>query len=409
MFMNRGRALGLMKEHGLEALIATRPENITYTSDMEMDTPNVLADSLYFVILPKEENLDPTLLVPTAWLPLPFDRPNRIKEVRSCGYFNYVFYPETEVTGPEQRIQKTIQENCYPDLDMVHLVVKTLKDKGLDREKIGLDERGISPEIKFQIIQALPRAEFVDAFGLFRTIRMVKTKDEIEMLRQAATINEGAIKHLIGSLKEGITEIDLYREFERHIIQKGAEKGHYNNGGGTRSGALFPPGNYALKKGDLFRFDVGCQYHNYFADTGGVYIIGQDPNEKQKRIYRAMEAGLEKALSFFKPGVRPSRIFDAAMDAVQKSGIPDYRRHHLGHGIGIELYDSPLIRSAQDASVVQLAGASDVPLEENMTLNIEVPYYELGFGGMQIEYTLVITKNGFEFILPYNRRFSRVA
>jgi len=111
----------------------------------------------------------------------------------------------------------------------------------------------------------------------------------------------------------------------------------------------------------------------------------------------------------FKPGVRPSRIFDAAMDAVKKSGIPDYRRHHLGHGIGIELYDSPLIRSAQDASVVQLAGASDVPLEENMTLNIEVPYYELGFGGMQIEYTLVITKNGFEFILPYNRRFSRVA
>lgn len=407
--MNRDRALGLMKEHKLEALIATKSENVTYATDMETDTPNVLADAAYFVILPKEENLDPTLLVPTSWLPLPFDRPNRIKEVRSCGYFNYVFYPETKVTGPEQRIQKTIQENCYADLDMVHLVVKTLRDKGLDKGKIGLDERGVSPEIKAQVIQALPRAEFVDAFGLFRTIRMVKTKDEIEMLRRAATINEGAIKDLIGSLKEGITEIELYRAFEQQIIQKGAEKGHYNNGGGTRSGALFPPGNYALKKGDLFRFDVGCQYHNYFADTGGVYIVGQGPDEKQKRIYRAMEAGLEKALSLFKPGVRPSQIFDAVMDTVKKSGIPDYRRHHLGHGIGIELYDSPLIRSAQDFSSVQLAGASDVPLEKNMVLNIEVPYYELGFGGMQIEYTLVITSGGFEFIFPYDRKFSRVA
>jgi Xaa-Pro dipeptidase len=408
MFMNRDRALGLMKEHKLEALIATKSENITYATDMETDTPSVLADAAFFSILPKEENLDPTLLVPTSWLPLPFDRLNRIKEVRSCGYFNYVFHPESNVTGAEQKIQKTIQENYYPDLDMVHLVVKTLKDKGLENAKIGLDERGISSEVRAQIIQALPGAEFIDAFGLFRTIRIVKTTDEIEMLRRAATINEEAIKELIGLLKEGIAEIDLYRAFEQHIIQKGAEKGHYNNGGGTRSGALFPPGNYTLKKGDLFRFDVGCQYHNYFADTGGVYIIGQDPNEKQKRIYRAMEAGLEKALSLFKPGVRPSQIFDAVMETVKKNGIPDYRRHHLGHGIGIELYDSPLIRSAQDVSSVQLANSSDVPLEKNMVLNIEVPYYELGFGGMQIEYTLVITQDGFEFILPYNRRFSRV-
>lgn len=408
MFMNKDRALGLMKEYGLKALIATKTENIAYATDMEMDTPNVLADTVYFAILPLEENIDPTLLVPTSWLAPVFDRPNRIKEVRSCGYFNYVFYSETQTTGPEQKIQKTIQENCYPNLNMVDLVVKTLKDKGLEKARIGLDERGISPEIKVQIIQALPQAKFVDAFGLFRSIRTVKTKDEIEMLRKAATINEGAIGHLIGSLKERVTEIALYREFEQHIIKNGAEKGHYNNGGGTRSAGLFPPGNYALKKGDLFRFDVGCQYHNYFADTGGVYIIGQDPNEKQKRVYKAMEAGLEKALSMFKPGVRPSRIFESAMEAVKKSGIPDYKRHHLGHGIGIELYDSPLIRSAQDTSSVQLAGSSDVPLEENMTLNIEVPYYELGFGGMQIEYTLVITKNGFEFIIPYNRKFSRV-
>jgi Xaa-Pro aminopeptidase len=408
MFMNKDRALGLMKEFGLKALIATKSENIVYATDMEMDTPNVLADAVYCAILPLEENLDPTLLVPTSWLAPVFDRPNRIKEVRSCGYFNYVFYPETQTTGPERKIQKTIQEHCYPDLNMVDLVVKTLKNKGLEKARIGLDERGISPEIRGQIIQALPQAEFVDALGLFRRIRMVKTKDEIEMLRKAATINEGAIRDLIGSLKERVSEIDLYREFEQHIIKNGAEKGHYNNGGGTRSAGLFPPGNYALKKGDLFRFDVGCQYHNYFADTGGVYIVGQDPNEKQRRVYKAMEAGLEKALSMFKPGVRPSRIFDSAMEAVKKSGIPDYKRHHLGHGIGIELYDSPLIRSAQDTSSVQLAGSSDVPLEENMTLNIEVPYYELGFGGMQIEYTLVITKNGFEFIIPYSRKFSRV-
>lgn len=408
MLLNKDRALGLMKDQGLDALIATKPENITYATDLEADVPNVLQDAINFVVLPAAENLDPTFILPTSMIPPAFDRPNRIKEVRSCGYFNYFFYPETRTTGPEEKIQRTIEERCYPDLGIVELLAKTLKEKGLEKGKIGLDERGITPAVKGQIIHSLPQAQFVDAFSLFRLIRMVKTKDEIGNLRRAAEINEGAIAHLLKYFKVGASEIDLYREFQQCLIRNGAEKGHYNNGGGTRSGALFPPADYKFKKGDLFRFDLGCTYHNYFADTGGVYLLGQDPNERQKRIYGAMEAGLEVALSMFKPGVRPSQIFNATMEAVKKGGIPDYRRHHLGHGIGIELYDSPLIRPAEDASSVLLAGASDVPLEENMTLNIEVPYYELGFGGFQIEYTLAITKTGFEFLFPYNRKFSRV-
>lgn len=89
------------------------------------------------------------------------------------------------------------------------------------------------------------------------------------------------------------------------------------------------------------------------------------------------------------------------MDAVRKSGIPDYKRVHLRHGIGIEMYDAPYIRAAEGASPVLPGMEADVPLEENMTINIEVPYYELEFGGFQIEYTLVITNTGYEFIVPY--------
>ncbi len=238
---------------------------------------------------------------------------------------------------------------------------------------------------------------------------MVKTKDEIELLRRAATINEGGIKAFLGRVEEGVTEKDLCKVFHHYLIENGAEKGHWNSSGGTRSGALFPPSDYRLKKGDLFRFDVGCTYHNYFADTGGVYVLGRDPGEKEKRIYEALQAGREVALSLVKPGVRPSEIFNATMGVVRRNGIPDYKRYHLGHGIGLEFYDYPLIGPGGMAPSVLLAGGGDTALEENMTVNIELPYYELGFGGFQVEQTLVVTKAGFEFIVPYNRRFSRIA
>jgi Xaa-Pro dipeptidase len=362
-----------------------------------------------FAFVSAQENLDPTLILPTAMLPLVVDRPNRVKNVRSYGYFNYASRSGSKLTDAERKLQEIVNENSYPDLDAVELLARTIKEKRLEKGKIGLDERGIPPEVRAGIVEALPHATFVNAFRLFRKIRMVKTKDEIDLLRKAAAINEEAIQQFLRCINIGVTEKELCREFHHVLIKRGAEKGHWNSSGGARSGALFPPSDYRLKKGDLFRFDVGCTYHNYFADTGGVCVLGQDPHERQKKIYHALRTGVEVAFSLVRPGVRTSRIFETAMDAIRKDGIPEYRRSHLGHGIGLEFYDDPLICSGKDNCSGLFVGAGDTLLEENMVVNIETPYYELGFGGFQIEHTLVTTKAGFEFMIPYQRDLLRVA
>ncbi len=409
MLMNTDRGSGIMKEEGIDLLVATKIENICYATDLEWDLPHVFQDVVIFALVSAQENLDPTLILPTAMLPLVVDRPNRVKNVRSYGYFNYASRPDSKLTDGERKLQEIVNENSYPDLDAVALLVRTIKEKRLERGKIGLDERGIPPEVRAGIAEALPQATVVNAFHLFRKMRMVKTKDEIDLLRRAAVINEEAIQHFLSCIHIGVTEKELCREFHHVLIKKGAEKGHWNSSGGTRSGALFPPSDYPLEKGDLFRFDVGCTYHNYFADTGGACVLGQDPNERQKKIYHALRTGVEVAFSLIRPGVRTSQIFEKAMDAVKKDGIPEYRRSHLGHGIGLEFYDYPLICPKETLSSGLLAGAGDTLLEENMVLNIEAPYYELGFGGFQIEHTLVTTKTGFEFMIPYQRDLLRVA
>ena len=68
-----------------------------------------------------------------------------------------------------------------------------------------------------------------------------------------------------------------------------------------------------------------------------------------------------------KPGVKAATIFHTIMDGIKKT-IPHYDRHHVGHGIGIEVYDPPMITPNADWS-----------LAENMVFCVEAPYYEFEF------------------------------
>jgi Xaa-Pro dipeptidase len=83
------------------------------------------------------------------------------------------------------------------------------------------------------------------------------------------------------------------------------------------------------------------------------------------------------------PGAAASYVFSEAVDRVRAEGIPHYRRHHVGHGIGLETYEPPI-----------LSPNTEIPLEAGMVFEVETPYYELGFGGTFIEDTVVVTDSG---------------
>ena len=88
--------------------------------------------------------------------------------------------------------------------------------------------------------------------------------------------------------------------------------------------------------------------------------------------------------------------------------MPDYRSHHVGHGIGIEIYDPPLIQPATASSELSGPGGSDQPIEQGMVLNVETPYYVLGKHGMIVEDTFLVTDDGVRYLtdLPRSLRFS---
>jgi Xaa-Pro aminopeptidase len=114
---------------------------------------------------------------------------------------------------------------------------------------------------------------------------------------------------------------------------------------------------------------------------------------------------MERALELLRPGALPSKIFQEVVSAVEKAGLKDYSRlaDFCGHGIGIEARDYPIFTKPVKAKSPFLPGSYDVPIEEGMTICIEVPYRELGLGGFQLEYTLLVKKDGCEKLYPHIR------
>lgn len=94
-----------------------------------------------------------------------------------------------------------------------------------------------------------------------------------------------------------------------------------------------------------------------------------------------------------RPDVRGSDIFNTAMTAVRREGIPHYARSHVGHGIGLDGYDLPALTNT----------SADV-IEEGMVMCVETPYYELGWCGLQVEDTIVVTANGIESFMKTTGR-----
>jgi Xaa-Pro aminopeptidase len=143
------------------------------------------------------------------------------------------------------------------------------------------------------------------------------------------------------------------------------------------------PGGRRLRSGDIIRFDIGCRSEGYYSDIARTAIFGK-PSEKQNRYYSAILQGEEAAINDVRAGVPANQVFATAVEATRKGGIPHYKRHHVGHGIGLDLYDAPILNEA-----------TATPLEAGMVLEVETPYYEVGFGGLQVEDTILVTDGGY--------------
>ena len=413
MLLNKERMLQKMEEFNLDVVIASHPENVSYLADFQSQLPYMyrFLSVESFALFPRRSDIAPALIVSKGDVAWAARYPSWMPEVYTFGNPHYVVHSAEAMSEGEKKFKQILDNRGKHAPSAGEVIVKALKQKGLDKGKIGLDFKNVYPASMEEITKGLPQATILDAFELIRVVRMVKTPEELERIRVAGLLNERAVQSVLNQLAEGVPEEALTQHFLEYTAKEGAIFEFWNTASGTQSamtimsnGHHHPRAGYRLKKGDVFRYDGGSIYNRYHSDAGGCAVLGI-PTQKHKACYRGIEAGMERALELLRPGAIPSRLFAEVVAAAEKAGVKEYSRvaHFCGHGIGIEARDYPIFTKPVKATSPFLPGTYDLPIEEGMVISIEVPYSELGLGGFQVEYTLLVKKDGCEKLYPHER------
>ncbi len=380
MLANIPRLKDFIAKNNLDTVIATCPENVTYLSGFWAMSQWVRRGPQAYVLFPRE-TAQPCIIANSGILDLIPDQQPWIREVRRYGYFQIDVDSSATLDAGDVLQQQLFGSTAYKD--SVDALVTAMKEKGLTRGTVGIDEMGITPQCMEQLAAALPDIKFVRCFSLFERVRSVKTPGEIEILQKAARITERAIDAALSIAAEGVTEREMLRAFNASLAHDDAAPVVGCIGFGNRSAMInVQPSDRKLKRGDLIRFDVGGRYRNYRSDMSRGASLGE-PAPKIAKYYRAVEKGVLRGYDIIKPGLKVSELFKEIVATVRKEGIPHFARSHVGHGIGVDGYDPPNISES----------STDV-LEENMVICVETPYYELGFAGLQVEDMVRVTNNG---------------
>jgi len=392
VLLNEERARRLMEEEGVDGLVSSTLENGLYmTGVWNIGQELFPHDTEAYVVARRDDVTRPVMVTSVGDADLTLTASCTLRDVVTYGRFYREVLSGSMLSADEERI-KAITLDKVPEDAAVDALAAALRLSRLDRAVVAIDERGPNRDLVDQLHARCPAATFVPASGLFRRIRMVKTSEEVERLERALRITESAFSQTVAAAAPGVCERELRQVFEQAIVAGGGRPGFtlLKFGRGMALGQV-PSGDTRLQENDYIWFDIGCTFKGYRSDIGRTVVVGE-PSTHLVDLFRAIRAGQDRAIELMEPGRLASEVFAGAVERVREMGIPHYRRHHVGHGIGAEFYDLPIITAA-----------SHVALEANMVFEVETPYYEMGFGGAFIEDTVVITASGSRILTELSR------
>lgn len=292
--------------------------------------------------------------------------------------------------------------SAAPDLSgssgsLAEAAVVAVAELGLERALVGHDAE-VPAEVLGALSDTYPGLQLVEAHAWGERVRAIKLAPELELIERAAHLAEDGVARAVAGAAAGATERELMAIIGATMLEGGATPSFLVVTSGPRS--AFSDA-YAtdrrLAVGDLVRFDVGCTLEGYWSDIGRTAIVGE-ADALQRSRYEAILAGEQAQLDAARPGLTAAQLFNLAVETVERHGLTPYRRHHCGHGIGLDVYERPIVNAA-----------ADQPLETGMTLCVETPYYELGWGGMMVEDTIVITEDGARCLTRTPRNLAAIA
>jgi Xaa-Pro aminopeptidase len=252
--------------------------------------------------------------------------------------------------------------------------------------KIGLIAEEISLALMSRLEKATKKSLWRGVSGSpVLDLRQIKEADEIACIKKALVIAQTAFLDLLDDLEPGRTEKDVAAELDYRMRAYGAEKIAFDTIVACGSNAAKPHARLSDRKftaGKSIIFDFGAVVGGYCCDLTRTITLGKMP-PCLKEIYSVCLEAQLAAIAAVKPGIPAAEVDQAARAIISRAGFGDYFNHGLGHGIGLEIHEGPV-----------LSGKSRQILEPGMVVTVEPGIYIPEKGGVRIEDDVLVTATG---------------
>jgi Xaa-Pro aminopeptidase len=216
---------------------------------------------------------------------------------------------------------------------------------------------------------------------LISGLRKVKDNEELDRMRKAGEITVAGMKAAYETIRPDMTEIEVAAEIEYAMRKKGG----YGTAFGTivASGirSAYPHGGCAerkIRKGDLVVVDIGAVYEYYCSDMTRTFVAGASTS-KQEKLYEVVKTAEEKAYQAIRAKARGKDVDQTARKIIEDAGYGEYFNHGLGHGVGLEVHEGPVLSPISKDRLAVGNVVTDEP-------GIYIP----GFGGVRIEDSVLV-------------------
>ena len=281
----------------------------------------------------------------------------------------------------------------------VDTITETVRSLGLENGTIGTELGGVlwmrMPFEDFGLLQQnLPDVDFVDASAALWELRARKSPAEMDYIRRAVAITDGAFEAFLGQIKPGMTESEAHRLLAVEHLSRGAESP------GSITLSAHTPGvvrscdrglrrhtDRVLTDGELIAHDAGGVYHGYWSDYCRTFALGRAAPHHAD-AYRVVYACMQAAIDAVRPGVPIADLVRASNDVMATSGHAEHaaKVSSIGHAMGLDIIEPPFI-----------ALEDDTILDEGMVLTVEPSLYAHD-AYIMLEEDVLVTRDGYEVL-----------
>lgn len=271
----------------------------------------------------------------------------------------------------------------------------------ISAERVGFDANTVTygqiEAVRKQLEAGKVEAQLVPLEDVMRNQRKVKDDHEIDLIRKSVAVAEEAFAVVREHIEPGVTEGYLAGMLISELRSRGADGTSFEPIVATGVNSALPhyrPNETLVKPDSALLFDWGARVGGYCSDLTRTFALGRVPAEL-KKIHKVVLEAQEKAIAFLRPGVTTRDADAIARRHIEKHGYGAAFGHSLGHGIGLDIHESPSLRKSEPID----------ELRPGMVVTVEPGIYLPELGGVRIEDDVLITHSGCEVLSTLPREF----